>query len=83
VPYIIRCHVKDTAAVKKAIRAGIMFRGDFAPWNEDADDRWFDVSSDKAPLARQLLTAARQWVIACYDGARWLVPTIEGWREQA
>jgi hypothetical protein len=23
-----------------------------------------------------------QWVVACYDGARWLVPTVEDWREQ-
>jgi hypothetical protein len=23
-----------------------------------------------------------QWVVACYDGARWLAPTVEGWREQ-
>jgi hypothetical protein len=60
-----------------------MFRGDFAPWNEDADDRWFDIRSDQATLARRLLSAARQWAVACYDGARWPVPTVEGWREQA
>jgi hypothetical protein len=61
-----------------------LFRGDFTPWDEDStDDRWFDVSSDDAPLARQLLQIARPYVVQVYDGRRWLVPTVDGWREQA
>jgi hypothetical protein len=82
-PYIIRRHVADTVAVKKAVRAEILYRGDFAPRDEDSDGRWFDLSSDRALFARQLLEATRNWVIACYHGTRWLVPTVEGWREQA
>jgi hypothetical protein len=79
-PYVIRCHVVDTAAVRKAVRDEILYRGGFPPWNEDSDDKWFDISFDQALLARQLLEAARDWVIACYVGNRWLVPTVEGWR---
>jgi hypothetical protein len=72
-------------AVKQAARDAILFCGGFSPWDEDTTGDWFDlsVSADQVQLARNLFEAVRPWMVACYDGTRWLLPTPEGWREQA
>jgi len=77
---VVRCRVEAAKSVRAAIRNEIMFRGDFPPWDEQSDERWFDVSTDHAPLARQIFYAAKPWIIACYDGLRWVVPGADGWR---
>jgi len=84
VPYIIRCRAEDKRAIKAAARDEILFRGGFAPWDEDTTGEWFDltVAPDRVQLARSLFEAVREWIVAVYDGRRWLVPTAEGWREQ-
>jgi hypothetical protein len=81
--YIIRCRVEAASSVRAAVREEILFRGDFPPWDGRADAQWFDISSDHAPLARQVFYAAKPWIVARYDGQRWLVPTANGWRERA
>ena len=80
--YVIRCRAEAAQSVRAAIRAEIFFRGDFTPWDEDASERWFDVSADHAPLARRIFYIVKPWIVACHDGQRWLVPTADGWREQ-
>lgn len=78
----MRCRAEDALDVKKALRAEILYRGNFSPWDESIEGEWFDVSTDQTPLAWSIFAAAKPWLVACYDGQRWLVPTPEGWRER-